>query len=326
MRPVTIDTGEITDFKQKKPEEIKSYSATEIDVALSSGTTVMDMVKDKNYKKAFNAIYGDERKRRALGRQILETADNILAKEGLFKSLSKSEAEQIAAVYIASQAAGRGIADKDTQLKDASPLTTNITEFEIFMTGAKLSPENPNFTLEQLLAFIPNFKEDDRKTNNGLNNPENLAKIYTTALEQIHTSDLNIDLKNEYIRNLNEEFNMDENMGIVPPVETEDEIKMPPPRTETITKKKILQDEEILTKYNISQNILNDLKNKFNKTTYQYNIPGKEDLIDIIDKEVDINTLIDLGYLTEGRSKGAGFRLSARRKFLKDLFTDLGLL
>jgi hypothetical protein len=285
IRPVTIDTEIVTDFKEKKPEERKPYSATEIDVALSSGVTVMDMVKDKNYKTTFNAIYGDEKKRRALGQQILETADNILAKEGLFKSLSKSEAEQIATVYITSQAAGRGIADKDTQLKDASPLTTNITEFEIFMIGAELSPESPNFNLEQLLAFIPNFIEDDRKTNNGLNNPENLTEIYTTALEQIHKSDLSIDLKNEYIRNLNEEFNMDKNMGIVT-----DETGNQTNQDELLSSFKTMPNIPNITNQYKEKDLIKTHKGR--KLTYLTNWEETVDELDLSNLSID-----NLGYL-----------------------------
>lgn len=319
MKPLTIDTEIVTDFKEKDPIKTKEYSTAQIDVALSSGRTIIDMVNNKNYKKTFNAIDGDPKKQRAFGLQILETAENLID-----KGYTPSQAQQLASIFIVEQASAREITDKDTQLKDASPLTTIMTEFDAFMVGAEL--KNGEYNLEQLLNNIPYFKESARKDFGGVDSPELLTKMYTTALEGIKGSDLNIDVKNEYIKNLNKEFNMDENMGIVTPVETEDEIKMPPPRTETIAEKKILQDEEILTKYNISQDILNELRNKFNKTTFRYNLPGRENLVDIVDKKLGTDTLINLGYLTAGRSEGPAFRLSAQRKFLTDLYRDLGLL
>lgn len=208
IRPVTIDTEIVTDFKEKDSIKTKEYSTADIDVALSNGSTIIDMVNNKDYKKTFNAIYGDPKKQRALGRQILETAENLID-----KGYKPSEAQQLASIFIVSQASARGITDKDTQLKDASPLTTIMTEFDAFMVGAEL--KNGEYNLEQLLNNIPYFKESARKDFGGVDNPELLTRMYTTALNGIKGSDLNIDLKNEYIRNLNKEFNMDENMEIV---------------------------------------------------------------------------------------------------------------
>ena len=208
IRPVSIDTEIVTDFKQKDPEKIKTYTPTDIDIALSNANTIIDRTPNKTYQKTFATMYRDETQRRALGQQILETSENLIN-----KGYKPSQAQQIASIFIVSQASARGITDKDTQLKDASPLTTIITEFDSFMIGAEL--KNGAYDLEQLLNNIPYFKESARKDFGGVDNPELLTRMYTTALNGIKGSDLNIDLKNEYIRNLNIEFNMDENMGII---------------------------------------------------------------------------------------------------------------
>jgi hypothetical protein len=210
IRPVAIDTKIITDFKQQDPEKRKTYGTTDIDIALSNANTIIDRTPNKNYQKTFNTIYSDETQRRALGLQILETSENLID-----KGFSQSQAEQVASIFIVSQASARGITDKDTKLKDSSPLSTIITEFDAFMIGAEL--KDGEYNLEQLIKNIPYFKESAKKDFGGVDNPELLTRMYTTALNGIKGSDLNIDLKNEYIRNLNKEFNMDENMGIIVP-------------------------------------------------------------------------------------------------------------
>lgn len=297
-----------TNINEFKPKPKKTYTESDLKKALSfSNQAVTKLDKNNPLFKTFNEI--SDKNKMAFADQVLETADSLID-----KGYSSSTAQELASLFLLEQKTA-----KDAE-GDTTPLVTIMTDFDVFVQQAVL---RGGFDLEKdLLENISTYRDRALQDFGGNDNPEYFSRMHKFALEAIiNADDLSVDTKNEFIRDLNKELGKDLNVGIIEPDKIVTTIPAP------VTKpKEILSDEKVLDKYSISENLLNKLRSRFNISTYQTAIPFKEDLVDIVDKNITTEDLIKLGYLTQAQSRGPIFRLEAQRKFLKDLFTDLGQL
>jgi len=144
--------------------------------------------------------------------------------------------------------------------------------------------------------------------------------VYATTLKFIkaETMNLNIDERQEYIRDLNKEYGYETSRNQI--TETKDE-----DITDTIMPPKVVKEpmsiNAVSSKYKINEDFINKLisiKPKVGGVTQQ--APFREDPIDLITDEM----LYDAGYISKGKD-APGFKMFGRRQFIKDLYNDLQL-
>lgn len=306
---IIVKDSDITSFK---PKTKKTYTESDLKKALSfTNQAVTKLDKNNPLFKTFNEI--SDKNKMAFADQVLETADSLMD-----KGYSSSTAQELASLFLLEQKTA-----KDAE-GDTTPLRTIMTDFDVFTQQAVL---RGGFDLEKdLLENIPDYRDRALQDFGGNDNPEYFARMYKFSLDAIKSADdLSIDKKNELISDLNKQLGMGLDTGIIETVTT---VPSPVPEPKT---KEILSDEKVLDKYSISENLLNELRSKFKVSTYQTAVIGQENLVDIVDEKIGTEALIKLGYLTKKQSQAPKFlrplfKLEAQRKFLQDLFTDLGQL
>lgn len=297
-----IETVKDLDLNQYEKKKIPVFNETDKKAAYNaSQSLVASFEKDDPRKEIFNKVIKSEELGLTFGSQVLEVTTN------LGRNPRDVTAQQIATNFLLNQAVEKG---------SLVGLRTTMTNWDI----AKLSPVEPERETEylknELLPNIKTFKEDVQ-SKLGANHPE-VYNVYATTLEFIKADsmDLNIDERQQYIRDLNREFGYETSRNLIPE-DKDDEVidTMMPPKKEPIS------IEKISSKYKINEELINkliDMKPKVGPVTQQ--APGRTDPIDLITKEM----LYDAGYISKGKDALA-FQMIGRRNFIRDLYKDLQL-
>ena len=297
-----IETVKDLDLNQYEKKKIPVFNETDKKAAYNaSQSLVASFEKDDPRKEIFNKVIKSEELGLTFGSQVLEVTTN------LGRNPRDVTAQQIATNFLLNQAVEKG---------SLVGLRTTMTNWDI----AKLSPVEPERETEylknELLPNIKTFKEDVQ-SKLGANHPE-VYNVYATTLEFIKADsmDLNIDERQQYIRDLNREFGYETSRNLIPEDKDDEVIDtiMPP-------KKEPISIEKISSKYKINEELINkliDMKPKIGPVTQQ--APGRTDPIDLITKEM----LYDAGYISKGKDALA-FQMIGRRNFIRDLYKDLQL-
>lgn len=225
------------------------------------------------------------------------------------------------------------LVDSNMNAQTKEYLTTEEGEKDIIQIQDKLLPENIR---DNVIADYKNGVVSDEYNSDGMyfGNPaqpivlrdkEDLEKFGLTTPHQVGV-DLNT-LKpafKPYTENISEE-----------PIAVVSEPE----------EKKILSDNEILEKYKISQEILDELRAKFEKGSYKLRVPKigtNKNLvtpIEIVSSNISFDTLVELGFakereiISEKRQDTSNplgpkpfFSDIGYKRLLESLYSDLGLL
>jgi len=300
-----IETVKDLDLNQYEKKKLPVFTESDKKAAYNTSQSVIASFDKKDKKvEAFNKFVKDKNLGLTFGSQVLEVTTN------LGKNPKDVSAQQIATNFLLNQAVKKG---------SLVGLRTTMTNWDV----ASMSPVEPEKETEylknELLPNIKTFKEDIQ-TKLGANHPQ-VTELYATTLTFIkaESMDLNIDERQEYIRDLNREFGYETSRNLISETTDED-------ITDTIMPPKVVKEpmsiNAVSSKYKINEDFINKLisiKPKVGGVTQQ--APFREDPIDLITDEM----LYNAGYISKGKD-AAGFKMFGRRKFIKDLFEDLQLI
>jgi len=299
-----IETVKDLDLNQYETKKLPVFNETDKKSAYNAAQSVVSSFDKKDERvKIFNQVVKDKNLGLTFGSQILEITTN------LGRNPKDVTAQQIATNFLLNQAVEKG---------SLVGLRTIMTNWDV----AKLSPPEPEKETEylknELLPNIKTFKED-MQTKLGANHPQ-VTELYATTLTFIkaESMDLNIDERQEYIRDLNREFGYETSRNLITEGRDDEVIDpiMPPKAV-----KEVISIEDVSSKYKINEELINKLigmKPKTGPVTQQ--APGRTDPIDLITKEM----LYDAGYISKGKD-AIGFQAIGRRRFIRDLYKDLQL-
>lgn len=264
------------DLNQYEKKKLPVFTESDKKSAYNTSQSVIASFDKKDEKvKAFNKFVKDKNLGLTFGSQVLEVTTN------LGKNPKDVTAQQIATNFLLNQIVKQG---------SLVNLRTTMTNWDV----ASMSPVEPERETEylknELLPNIKTFKEDIQ-TKLGANHPQ-VSELYATTLTFIKAESMNLDIdeRQEYIKDLNREFGYETSRNLISEDRNDEVIDpiMPPKAVKVLPKIKNITNE-----YK-EKGVIK--KHKGRKLTYLTNWEENMDKLDL--STLSIN---DLGYLASIR-------------------------
>jgi len=270
-----IETVKDLDLNQYEAKKLPVFTESDKKAAYNTSQSVIASFDKKNPKvKLFNKVIKNETLGLTFGSQVLEVANNL----GNPRDITS---QQIATNFLLNQA---------VEKNSLVGLRTIMTNWDV----ASMSPVEPEretqYLKNELLPNIKTFKEDIQ-TKLGANHPQ-VAELYATTLTFIkaESMNLNIDERQEYIRDLNREFGYETSRNLISEDRNDEVIDpiMPPKAVKVLPKIK-----NITSEYK-ERGVIKRQEGR--RLTYLTNWEDNMDKLDLSTLSMD-----DLGYLASIR-------------------------
>ena len=282
-----VQIGELIAASQSKSAApAVRYTENEIATAADQIDRYVRTVGNVDLEDSYEE-YIDEKNGRGLAHNVITAAD----------SLQKQ--------FDIPQSKAIGLATKFMLQQDGEILDTRISLYDYDKLEGAVDTEKVNSYIESI------------KVNKSEKSEQEIGNMYGDIVKGIQRSDLSEDEKVGELNALNQIVSP--YIAIVGPesrVKTAEDMDN---KVEEIQEP--LSVEEMTSKYNINQELINTLQAmKPKRGAVTQNAPGREDPIDMITDQMLYNS----GYLTQEKD-APFFKIKARRKFLTDFYNDLGL-
>jgi uncharacterized protein YaaR (DUF327 family) len=196
-----------------------------------------------------------------------------------------------------------GLAAKFMLEQDGEILDTRISLYDYDKLEGLVDTEKVNNYIESIKATKSEKAEQE------------IGNMYGDIVRGINRSNLSEDEKMGELNALNQIVSP--YIAIVGP---ESRVKTPEDMDKETETKEPLSVEQLTSKYNLDENLINTLRKIKPKGSVTQQSPLREDPIDLITDQM----LADSGYI-DSVYAGALPKAFAKRKFIKDFYNDLGL-